>query len=103
LSEKSPVTRQPSFVAWHTFWTVKKHLILVNKRSSFECSINHLRQTAGKDGQVSFGRVGCGCRIEIPGARVKRGAKTAKSRQKPPKTAKNCHETEWGQSFSWKF
>ena len=50
---------------------------MVKKRSSFECSINHLRRTAGKTGQVSFGRVGCGCRIEILGARAKRGAKTA--------------------------
>ena len=57
--------------------TLKKGIILVKKRSSFECSINHLRRTAGKAGQVSFDRVGCGCRIEILGARAKRGAKTA--------------------------
>ena len=66
----SPVTR-------HTSGTVKKWVISVKKRSSFECSINHLRRTAGKTGQVSFGRVRCGCRIEILGARAKRGAKTA--------------------------
>ena len=119
--------RAYALVALTRTLTVKKGVILVKKRSSFECSTNHLRRTAGKAGKVfrSQGRarsphraaenlhlpainllvlhsgvatfrLPCSLlpavapkwqRSQIPGAREKRGAKTAKSRQKPPKTA----------------
>jgi hypothetical protein len=72
--------------AWPTSWTVKKHLILVKKRSSFECSINHLRRTAGKAGKVCFGGVRRSWHIESIGARAKRDAKNdmEKSRFRNP-------------------
>jgi hypothetical protein len=56
----------PSHVTWLTSWTVKKHPILVKKRSSFGCSINHLRKLPGDPGQVFCWALDWSCRWQHP-------------------------------------
>jgi hypothetical protein len=48
---KKTLPRWCSF-AWPTSWTVKKHPLLVKKRSSFGASINHLRRLPCEPGKV---------------------------------------------------
>jgi hypothetical protein len=83
------VTRYPSPVTWFTSWTVKKNTPFWSRNGQV---LDALSTTYVEPliKPVKFSSVGCAAVAilnEIPGAREKRGAKTAKSRQKPPKTA----------------